>query len=78
MGNSGGSVSVDVSGDGGMDWTRLGTYFLNGTDTTSVAESFDISQYISPYTDIRFVASGTGIESYFYIDNVEIILCNCL
>ncbi|WP_419195274.1 DUF4347 domain-containing protein, partial [Novipirellula herctigrandis] len=68
---SGGSVSVEVSGNGGSSWTTLQTYNLNTTDGSYTSQSFDILSYAADDTMIRFIGSGE-VESYFYADNIQI------
>jgi hypothetical protein len=69
---SDGSVSIQVSGDGGSNWTTLATYNLTSDDSGQVSQSFDISSYIASNTRVRFYGSGTDTESYFRADNVQI------
>ena len=66
-----GSISVQVSSDGGSNWTTLNTYNLNGT-TEFAREQFDITAYMSANTQVRFLGSGNDVESYFYVDDVQI------
>lgn len=68
-----GSVEAQVSGNGGATWTTLATYHLTGSDSSHISQSFDISSYIAANTQIRFLAAGSAVEGYFYIDNVEIV-----
>lgn len=70
--DEGGSVRVQVSGDGGANWTTLSTYHLSGSDSSQIAQSFDITSYIAANTQIRFLGSGGEVEGYFYFDNIEI------
>jgi subtilisin family serine protease len=65
-----GSVSVQVSGDGGSNWTTLNTYSY---DAGAGSASFDITPYISSDTQIRFeINSMTKIKMYLYVDNIQI------
>jgi hypothetical protein len=65
-----GSVSVQVSGDGGLTWNTLATYPY---DAGSGFASFDITSHISSDTQIRFeLASETKIKMYLYVDNIQI------
>lgn len=70
--DSGGNITVAVSGNGGAGWTSLASYNLNGSDGSPVPQSFDIGGFIGSATQIRFLGSGSDVESYFYADNVEI------
>lgn len=72
LGDSGGSVTLAVSGSGGSGWSDLATYNLHGNDGSPVPQSFDISGFINSATQIRFLGSGSDVESFFYTDNVEI------
>ena len=71
---SGGTVYLQVSGNGGSSWTTLATYVLNGTDSTQQSASFDISAYIAANTQVRFMGSGTTGKdgTYLYADNIQI------
>jgi hypothetical protein len=65
-----GSVSVQVSKDGGLDWDTLATYMYNADNGTA---SFDITQYISSNTQIRLKTdSQEKIKMYLYVDNLQI------
>ncbi len=68
----GGSVSVQVSGNGGGSWTNLATYSLSSFDGSFESATFDISAYAGSNTQIRFIGSGSDISAYFRIDNVSI------
>ncbi|MCP3978028.1 MAG: DUF11 domain-containing protein, partial [bacterium] len=69
---SGGSIDLDVSDNGGSTWTTRQTYVLNGSDAGQVPQTFDITAYIASDTQIRFIGSGSDVESYFYADDVQI------
>ncbi len=72
LGQPGAGVLVEVSDDGGVSWTTLDTYVLNGSlTTTPTTASFDISAYTSANTQIRFIGSGEVAE-IFNVDNVQI------
>jgi subtilisin family serine protease len=65
-----GSVSVQVSGDGGSNWTTLTTYSY---DAGAGSAGFDITPYVSSNTQIRFeISSMTKIKMYLYVDNIQI------
>lgn len=70
-GANGGSISVEVSGNGGGSWTTLQTYNINGSDASQIPESFDITAYIASNTQVRFVRSG-NVKRRYYADNIEI------
>ena len=66
-----GSVSAQVSGDGGATWTTLATYNLNGWDLFKVTQTFDISPYIAANTQVRFIGSGSANRNIAF-DNIQI------
>ena len=70
--DEGGSVSVQVSADGGTTWTTLSTYHLSSSDSSHIAQSFDISAYTTGDTQIRFLGAGSEVEGYFYFDDIQI------
>ena len=45
--SAGGSIAVEVSGNGGGSWTTLASYSLSTSDPSNVGETFDISAYIA-------------------------------
>jgi len=65
-------VQLQVSSDGGGNWTTLKTYTSN-TYLGAATDSFDISAYASSNTWIRFLINKyqTGAR-YIYFDNIEI------
>jgi uncharacterized repeat protein (TIGR01451 family) len=66
-------VSVEVSSNGGASWAVLGVFTGTATDSTYLPVSYDISNYISSNTAIRFRASsGMDTSDQFYMDNVQI------
>ncbi len=67
-----GSVTVQVSGNGGASWTSLKTYNLTATDPTPVPESFDITSYIASNTQIRFLSNGGDDDQFIYFGDVQI------
>ena len=67
----GGSVMLQVSTDGAA-WSTLATYNItNVTDAAPIAQSFDVSAFAGPETQIRFLGSGTA-RGYVNVDDVEI------
>jgi type II secretory pathway pseudopilin PulG len=70
-GANGGSIKVEVSGNGGGSWATLQTYNMNGSDASQVPESFDITAYIASNTQVRFVRSG-NVKRRYYADNIVI------
>ncbi len=69
-----GTMTLDISDNGGSTWTTLKTYYFNGTDNAQTAESFDISAYASANSRIRFLTHGPVDDIVFFIDNIEIEL----
>ena len=66
-------VSIEISNDNGVNWTRLGRFAGPRNDRGFQSWIADISEYISPHTAIRFISSpnlGNGDRVYF--DNVQI------
>ena len=66
------SVRLQVSDDGGDDWTTLATYNVTGTSFTGVNQSFDISAYATNDTQIRFLTDGVNARTGFYVDDIRI------
>lgn len=67
-------INVEISSDGGANWTVLNTFSGIVTDSAYLPRSNDISAFISADTVVRVnavnLASGGG--SLFYFDNVQI------
>jgi hypothetical protein len=70
--DEGGSVRLQVSADGGANWTTLASYRLDRRDRDLTSERFDISAYAGPDTQIRFLGAGDEVEGYLFIDDVQI------
>jgi len=68
---SGGSVALQVSGDGGASWATLLTIPFSGTDPAQTSVGCGIAPYIGANTRVRFLGSGS-VESELYVDNVQI------
>ena len=67
-----GAVELQVSGDGGATWTTLQSY-SSANLVGSGTDSFDITDYASPNTQIRFyVTSSQNAFYYIYFDDVQI------
>ena len=69
--NEGGTVTVQVSKDGGLHWTNLHVFYLNQSDDFVVSQSIPLDDFLSPQTRIRFIGSGE-LDGLIAIDNVEI------
>ena len=67
-----GSVSLEISSDGGAYWSTLATYVINASDQSPVAQSFDITPFASADTKVRILGSGSEVEGYLYLDNLQI------
>ncbi|HWA38587.1 MAG TPA: DUF4347 domain-containing protein, partial [Burkholderiales bacterium] len=71
---SGDSVVLEISRNGGANFTLLKTY--SGNMTTLTSEAIDIAGYESTNTVIRFRVSGTtslsAADEYFYVDNLQV------
>ncbi|MFK7894623.1 MAG: DUF6701 domain-containing protein [Myxococcota bacterium] len=67
-----GSATVSVSRDGGTNFTTIATYSLNGNTSSPVSQSFDISSYISPNTQVRFLATANDSTNSIYVDNIQV------
>lgn len=67
------SLVVEVSGDGGANWTVLEDFINVGPNANS-SRSYDISSYMAYNTRIRFRINSdyAGLNDYFFIDNVDI------
>lgn len=65
--SSGDAVRVEISSNGGGNWTTLIDY----TSTVVTSESFDISAYASANTRLRFRSLSSGNDS-IYFDNIKI------
>jgi hypothetical protein len=71
QGQVAGSITVQVSGNGGSSWSTLTTIALAGPQKASTA-TFNVSGYMGPSTVVRFRGSGTGINGYLHVDAVEV------
>ncbi len=71
VGGNGGSITVQASNNGGTSWTTLQTYNMNSTDVSQVPQTFDLTAYIAPNAQVRFVRTG-NVKRLYYADNVEI------
>ena len=61
---------LEISGNGGASWTTLAVY---DDEEVVFGESFDISQFISQQTRIRFrLTDDDEDDAHLYIDNVVI------
>ncbi len=69
-------VDIQVSGNGGANWTTLASYHLDVNDLTYQHASFDLKPYAARDTQIRFSGSFLGgpasPDAGFYVDNVRI------
>ncbi len=66
-------MHLEVSADGGSNWTRLATYDLNTSDPDPVPQVFDLTPHVAANTQIRFIGEGQGSgTTWFSIDDVQI------
>ena len=73
MDNTDESISIEVSADGGNNWTSLEVFAGPGDDTSYQSASHDISGHISANTRIRFISSSKpGNDEGIFVDNVKI------
>ncbi|MDH3644235.1 MAG: hypothetical protein OES38_19170, partial [Gammaproteobacteria bacterium] len=68
----GGTITLEISDDGGANFTPLKIYDMGTQDAGQQTDSFDITAYISPNTQIRFSTSNVLFETALYVDNVLI------
>ena len=67
-----GAVNLEISDDGGATWTTLRSY-SNRDHTGNGVDSFDITQYASENTRVRFYITASQVNSrYIYFDNIQI------
>jgi serine protease AprX len=68
-----GRIDVEISGDGGTTFTTLASYNMRYQDYYPVAESLDISAYVSADMQVRFEVVDDGDDStYLFIDDLEV------
>ncbi len=70
------NIKVQISGNGGTNWTDLATY-SSGNDPNGSTVSFDVSSYIASNTTVRFIMvgaleTGTSDGETWDFDNVNI------
>jgi peptidase C25-like protein len=66
-------ISVDISSDGGGNWTTLETF----SDDSSGSRSYNITQHIANNTRVRFIITGgnnsySQADEFFFVDNLQI------
>jgi hypothetical protein len=71
QGQVSGSVTVQVSGNGGSSWATLATINFAGPQKASSA-TFNISAHMGSNTKVRFRGTGTGVNGYLHFDTIEI------
>ncbi len=74
LGEPGGTVTAEISADGGKSWEVLVTIPLDTDDGgLRFHERIDITEWAAANTQIRFIGSnGESVSSYFLVDDVEI------
>jgi serine protease AprX len=75
IGMTSGNVQLQVSADGGTNWTMLDSIPLNTTDAVVLSAQYDLAAYASANTLVRFVGYGTT-DSQIHIDNLAIEYSN--
>jgi hypothetical protein len=70
-GSTGGTVTVDVSRNGGSTWETLATYPFAGSGGRASA-TFDISSFVGSAARVRFTASGPVASSYVHVDDITV------
>jgi len=69
-GDNNAAVDLQISGNGGSSWTTLATYGLTHSDYVQMSQSFDVTDYASTDTMLRFKGSGMA-NGYFYFDSIQ-------
>jgi len=69
---TGGSVTLEASGDGGASFTPVKVYTFN-TSTAPLVDTVDISAFIGAATQIRFSTSDTAHVTALYVDDLDIV-----
>ncbi len=69
-----GSISVEVSGNGGSSWTTLDTFSLGGSSSFTHVQ-YDITPFAATNSQVRFVGNTSG-GAEFFADNVQIEYTN--
>lgn len=72
-------VTIDVSANGGLNWIELGRIEGPGSDASDspIPLSFNIDDYLSNNTRIRFKTSSTmGNQDKVFLDNIQIEVSN--
>ncbi len=64
------NVSVQISGNGGVSWSNLATYDLQVSDSNQLYQVFDVTNYVSSNTVLRFLGDGKT-DGHFYFDSVQ-------
>jgi MSHA biogenesis protein MshQ len=66
-------VAIEVSSDGGANWTELDRFRGPDNDSSYQSVSYDISSYIASETRIRLISSSfLGSNDRVYFDNIQI------
>ncbi len=63
---------VQVSGDGGSNWTTLAQIGGNATDASYQSGSHDITSYVASNTQVRFINNDAN-DKIVYFDDIEIV-----
>jgi serine protease AprX len=71
LGTTVGTVQVQVSADGGANWTMVDAIQLDTTDTWMKTALYDLAPYANANTVIRFIGYGMT-DSAIHIDNLVV------
>jgi uncharacterized repeat protein (TIGR01451 family) len=69
-----GRVDLEISSDGGQQWSRLRSYGAAVVASSHVSQTFNILPFVSPDTRIRFIASGDPSDLWVYVDDVQLAI----
>ena len=69
----GGTVTLDISDNGGASFTPLKIYLLDAADPVHTVDTFDITSYMAPDTQIRFSTDDNIFLTALYVDDVDIL-----
>ena len=70
--DAGDFVTLEISADGGANWTELDRFVGAADDTTLQSAAYDISPYAAPDTQIRLISTQTSGSDDFFIDDFRV------
>ncbi len=72
-------ITLSISKDGGTTWDALDSWQGSANDTSLNYANYDISNYITSNTQIKFISSGlTEGGDKFFVDNFQVAYSNDL